>query len=187
MPLDFFDQLKRNAELTPNRIALQLLEGRDQESFTFHRLYHEVSKLSQFLARHINPGETLGILMQNHPRWGIAFLAAESAGARILPIDVLHTPQTIAELIRHSDCSFIVSSHELFEKLKEIQAQLHNPIPTLVIDSQQPNCYDWESVLEKETYAPELPLFQRDPEGTLLLVYTSGTTGNPKGLSLIHI
>lgn len=186
MTLDFFDQLKRNAELTPNRIALQLLEGKDPESFTFSRLYHEVSKLSQFLARHINPGETFGILMQNHPRWGIAFLAAESAGARILPLDVLHTPETIAELIRHSDCSFIVSSHQLFEKLQEIQTQLHSPIPTLVMDSREPDCYDWDSVLEKETYAPNLPLFRRDPEETLLLVYTSGTTGNPKGVMLSH-
>ncbi len=186
MTPDFFDQLKRNAELTPNRIALQLLEGKDQASFTFHRLYHEVSKLSQFFSRHINPGETLGILMQNHPRWGIAFLAAESAGARILPLDVLHTPQTIAELIRHSDCSFIVSSHQLFGKLEEIQTQLQSPIPTLVMDSQKPDCYDWKSVLEKETYAPKLPLFRRDPEETLLLVYTSGTTGNPKGVMLSH-
>jgi long-chain acyl-CoA synthetase len=186
MTLDFFDQLKHNAELTPNRIALQLLDDKGQESFTFHRLHNEISKLSQFLARHIHPGETLGILMQNHPRWGIAFLAAESAGARILPLDILHTPKTLAALIRHSDCSFLVSSHQLFEKLDEIQAHLPSPIPTLVMDSQKPDCHDWESVLAKETYIPNLPLFRRDPEDTLLLVYTSGTTGNPKGVMLSH-
>jgi long-subunit acyl-CoA synthetase (AMP-forming) len=51
--------------------------------------------------------------MEAHPRWGIVFLAAQSAGAVIVPLDILHEAETLAGLILHSGCSFLIVSERL--------------------------------------------------------------------------
>ena len=184
MSADFFATLKRNAETMPDQEALQILGEHEREPFTLSRIWDEIAKTSRFLSRHIQPGDTLGILMENHPRWGIAFLAAQSAGARIVPFDILHSSEILAGLVRHSDCRYLISSQEVLPKLQEIQALLPEPLPGLIVGSEVEGYGHWDSVLRQESADIDLPLVSRDPDETFLLVYTSGTTGNPKGVML---
>ena len=184
MSADFFAILTRNAEAMPDHVALQVLSESGSESFTMSRIRDEVAKISRFLSGHIQPGDTVGILMENHPRWGISFLAAESAGARIVPFDILHSSETLAELLRHSDCRYVISSQEVLPKLREIQALLPDPLPGLIAGPGVEDYAHWDSILQQESAEIDLPLVPRDPDETFLLVYTSGTTGNPKGVML---
>ena len=70
--------------------------------------------------------------MENHPRWGIAFLAAQSSGARIVPFDILHSAKTLAYLVQHSDCKYLISSEEFSPKLQKVQNLLPTPLPGLI-------------------------------------------------------
>ncbi len=184
MAADFFETLKKNAEARPDHVALQILGENGRESFTLSRIWDEIARISHFLRSHIQPGNTLGILMENHPRWGIAFLAAQSAGARIVPFDLLHSSQTLAGLVRHSDCRYLISSQQALPTLREVQGLLPEPLPGLIAGPEVEGYARWDSVLLQETGDIDLPLVPRDPDETFLLVYTSGTTGNPKGVML---
>ena len=70
--------------------------------------------------------------METHPRWGMAFLAAQSAGAVIVPLDILHEAETLAGLIQHAGCSFMIVSERLLPLWREIQPLLKEPPRFLV-------------------------------------------------------
>ncbi len=185
MTLDFFEKFQENVRRLPDRVALQIVSGGNRESYTFKRIESEVGKISRFLTESgVGSGDTVGILMENHPRWGIAFLAAQSSGARIVPFDILHTSETLAGLVSHAECRFLIASQATLAKLEEIQALLPRRLPGLVAAPAASGYALWNQAL-KDVEQPEgLPLSPADLDATFLIVYTSGTTGNPKGVML---
>ncbi len=113
MTFDFSKRFQDNLEKLSERVALQYITQDANESFTYGRIGQEVAQIGLFLKNQSNgPGSTVGILMENHPRWAIAFLAAQSTGARIAPFDILHDSKTLAELIQHAECRFLISSEK---------------------------------------------------------------------------
>jgi long-chain acyl-CoA synthetase len=186
----FFDQLVAGACEQPDRVVLQAITERDKESFTQAALVEQVFALSSFLvSRGIQPGDHVGILMENHPRWGVAFLAVQSAGAVVVPLDPLHPPSTLAYLIQHAECRLLISDGKLQARLAEIRGLLANPVPALVVGEEDPDS-SWQKILKQFVYRTEngrlapLPIVPRRLEEPLVILYTSGTTGNPKGVVL---
>ncbi len=168
-------------------MALQLLSEGERDSYSFRRIAEEITALSHYLRdQGVGQGDTVGIVMENHPRWGIAFLAAQSVGARIVPFDIVHTSETLAELVQHAECAFLISSAEQRCKLQEIQERLPQPLPGLLAGGAHGGYGDWDEIVRQGGGKVEFPLVPYRPEDTLLLVYTSGTTGRPKGVMLSY-
>ena len=173
MTLDFFEKLNQNVERFPDRVVFQNLTETERETFTYRQVAEEAAAIGAYLAREgVRPGERVGILMEAHPRWGIAFLAAQSAGAVIVPLDILHEAETLAGLILHSGCSFIIVSERLTPLWREIQPLLKEPPGFLVARTSGAGSGD------------RLPLVERNLDDELIILYTSGTTGDPKGVVL---
>ena len=176
MTLDFFEKFRENVTCFPDRIALQDISDGGRETFTYRQVAEEVRKTSLLLARSgVHTADPVGILMENHPRWGIAFLAAQSAGAVVVPLDILHDKETLAGLIEHAGCRFLIVSRKLLPAWLAIRELLKQPLPHLVADEER------ESSPENPA---ALPLVERSPDDDLIILYTSGTTGNPKGVVL---
>ncbi len=185
MTLDFFERFRENREQLPEQVAFQYISEEERESFSYDRIGQEIAKISLFLSRFgVHPGDAVGILMENHPRWGIAFLAAQSSGAMVVPFDIVHSTETLAELIQHSKCKFLISTKQFVPKLKEIQTRLPNPLPVLISGGSFNGAHSWDHLLEQIRECPPLPLVTRDLDEPLVIIYTSGTTGNPKGVVL---
>ena len=179
MRLDFFEQFRETVQSQPRQVGLQSITKEGRESFTYEQIAHEVGKISSFLQHSgVKPGDAVGILMENHPRWGISFLAAQSAGAIIVPFDILHEANTLTQLIQHADCKFLISSEKFFPKLQQIQKLLPNPLPSLISGAS------WDRALHQISDPPSLPLTRRELDEPLVIIYTSGTTGTPKGVVL---
>lgn len=188
MTHDYFDPLRKLAQDRPESVAFSTIEDDGGETFTYSQVWREIQRVSLFLRKEagIRPGERIGILMENHPRWGIAYLAGQSAGAVVVPFDVLHTPRTLASLMRHSGCRLIVASQSQGERLAEIFSLLERPLPVLTTGVQCGD--DWTSWSRLTASPPDrdvpVPLAARDPGDPLSIMYTSGTTGDPKGVVL---
>lgn len=184
LSLDFFERFKDNIDTLPDQIALQQITPKGKQTFSYQRLGQEVASIGCFLQKQgVAPGNTVGILMENHPRWGIAFLAAQSAGARIAPFDVLHKNETLAKLIEHAGCNFLISSEQFAPRLDEIQTLLPQPLPVLV-NGDYEGYHRWQSVLDKCSGEESFPCVKGDLDEPFVILYTSGTTGNPKGVIL---
>ena len=185
MTLDFFEQFRANLLEFPDRVALQGLYEDSRESFSYQQVADETAKVGLFLqASGVEPGHAVGILMENHPRWGIAFLAAQSVGAVIVPFDIQHSDETLANLIQHAECRFLISSARFYPRLDGIQRRLPEPLPILVAGDSPSEDRSWDRVLQETDSTPSLPLVQRELDDPYLIIYTSGTTGNPKGVVL---
>ena len=173
MTLDFFEKLNQNVARFPDRVVFQNLTETERETFTYRQVAEEAAAMGAYLAREgVRPGERVGILMEAHPRWGMAFLAAQSAGAVIVPLDILHEAETLAGLIQHAGCSFIIVSERLTPLWREIQPLLKEPLRFLVAGARGAES------------GGRLPLVERNLDDELIILYTSGTTGDPKGVVL---
>ncbi|HSR51153.1 MAG TPA: AMP-binding protein [Acidobacteriota bacterium] len=187
--LDFFHQFRDNVRQRPDHPVFQLLGEEGREVFTTSQVAEGLRRVSRFLqCRGLEKGQAVGIIMENHPRWGVAYLGAQSAGAVVVPFDILHSSKTLAELIGHSECQFLITSAGLTQKLLEIQDRLPQSLPVLVAGQAEeapPEWHRWDDLMEEELSEEiPMPLVERDPDEPLSIMYTSGTTGDPKGVVL---
>lgn len=186
MKLNFFEQFQDNVNLDPNKIAAVSITGEGRQTHTYQEIADEIKIISKFLRdQGVKPGDRVAIIMKNHTRWGIAALASQSAGAIIVPLDILLDTETLTYQISHAECSFCFVSGSLTELMREIQGRLKNPLPLLICGESDLDGPEWEEILAAgDSGGIPLPLFERNPEEPCMIMYTSGTTGNPKGVVL---
>jgi long-chain acyl-CoA synthetase len=184
--LGFFDRFRDVLCRNPDQIALQNITRTGRESITYAQVEREIRAVSCYLRDlGVGPGSKVGLLIENHPRWGIGFLAAQSAGAVVVPLDVLHSPETLAGLIRHSECAFLFASEKLLPLLKQVGELLPEPLPALVTGDSGGAFPEWDEVLDlMESEEAPIPLVERSLDDPHVILYTSGTTGDPKGVVL---
>jgi long-chain acyl-CoA synthetase len=117
--------------------------------------------------RGIQKGDRVALLSENRPEWSISYLAVASLGAVNVPLDASLTTEEILNLINDSGSRVIITTRMIYEKhgLK---------LDPIFLD-------DIEDLPESQ-----MPSAEVKPHDLLAIVYTSGTTGNAKGVMLTH-
>lgn len=136
-------------------------------------------------------GARCSILANNSPRWVAAYLGVMAAGCVAVPFDTAFTPDQVAKLLKDSGASllFVDSAHlEVAKAAWKILAD-HDPADhgrLLVIDSkkEENEFDDLDSILFQTV--PPVSEAQSSADDVAVLLYTSGTTSDPKGVMLTH-
>jgi acyl-CoA synthetase (AMP-forming)/AMP-acid ligase II len=166
----------RNASRFADRPALAEAEG--ERSWTYAELWHDVERLAGELAvRGVSPGETVVFQLFNGPEFALIWLAAMRLGAVATPINFRLSAGETAHVIDDSVPAAFIFDRELESQAREaLDLASHEPAWTAVVGG------DFD-VLLAGAAAPS-PFPERDIYGETTRLYTSGTTGLPKGVSL---
>ena len=176
---DFFD-LARGNETT-------FLVYEDEE-WTFAKVMDEVDGLAHALVHHygIKKGDRVGIAMRNYPEWVVSFAAILSVGAISVSLNAWWTEEEIAYAVNDSELSLLIADRERVERSLEACAKSGARLLGVRV---APGAFDsplverWEDVV---VAGAEMPRVEIDADTDATILYTSGTTGFPKGAVSTH-
>jgi long-chain acyl-CoA synthetase len=147
---------------------------------TYRELDREARLLARFLAgKGLRRGDKVAFYLPNGRQTALVFLGAMAAGYVVTPLNLLAQRAQLAYVLEHCDCRLVFTSREHEDPLAQALAQVARPIEAVVIDPGAPALFAGESS------APQWPE-PVAPDDPALLMYTSGTTGTPKGALLTH-
>jgi long-chain acyl-CoA synthetase len=165
----------------PDRPCFTVYEP-DRVSLTYREAREKIIQVSRHLrSLGVGKGSKVAVSGKNSPEWAVAYLSALEAGAVVVPIDYQLSVPEIDNLLRASDAEVLFIDEEKNEELaKAAGGRLKSLIS---LSKAKPNyVYDLKSPAEKSLP----PLVPAKPEELAAILFTSGTTGTPKGVMLSH-
>lgn len=156
--------------------------------WTYRDFGVRVRRLASFLHDDlgVGPGDRVAIGMRNYPEWVVAFWATQYLGAVAVPLNAWWTGHELEYAIVDSGTKVLVVDEERWERLRDLES-----VATTAVLLCRGRVHDdaritpIESVLE----GPDrdiADLADIDPDAPSTIMYTSGTTGNPKGAVQTH-
>lgn len=145
------------------------------------------------LAKGLTRGASVAILAGNVPEWTIVDVATIAAGGVGVGIYPTSSPDQCAYIIDHSDAEFVfVDTVIQLEKVLKIRGSLPK-VKEIICLEESANAIIYDDFLafgreKRDEFLPKIEEigFNAKPEETAIMVYTSGTTGQPKGAMLSH-
>ncbi|WP_301108074.1 AMP-binding protein [Sporosarcina sp.] len=197
------EYVKINAQDMSDKTAFQFYGN----SISWKELDDQIDRLAQFFTnKNFKKGDRIALFMQNCPQYIIGHYAVQRIGCIVVPLNPMYREAELVYLIQEADIKGIIAGQEIYSRIEKIAeevpglqckittnyidyvpAQPDLPFPQeYYIPKERPrNTYDFiEAIQETEPLKdyPAIDLW----EDTALLVFTSGTTGRPKGAMLTH-
>jgi long-chain acyl-CoA synthetase len=166
--------LTNGAAVHRDRAAIQL----DDLELSYRALDAASARVAGLLrAKGVRPGDRVAIMLPNTPYFPVCYYGALRAGAVVVPMHVLLKQREVAFYLRDSGAKVLFAWHE-FADAAHVGAEDANAEVMLVEPGQ------FETLLGG--CEPVAEVVARDDADTAVILYTSGTTGTPKGAELTH-
>ena len=195
----FYDRFVECAEQWPQNVAVEVQRPDGIESHSYAELRRMAEAIAVWLlGRGIEAGDRVGILADNHPRWVAAYLGIIAAGGTTVPLDTAYHADQVSKLLRDSGTSLLICDQKHLEVAREAVAgtdivivqtdsglSTNGRAGTPVAPRSE---IDFDSIfaqLDAQGGTDFRPV-PREPDAVASLLYTSGTTADPKGVMLTH-
>ena len=179
--LNLTEQVFRAAATRPDAIAMA--DGLSGRTITYGSLLEQIRQTAAGLAaRGITKGDVVSLWSPNVPEWPIAFFAVVRLGAIVHTSNHVSTPEELAFQLTDAKAKILITVGALVDKAREAIAAARQPIELITLDDT-PGVTSL-SAIAIDSDPPDVSI---DPaEDIVVLPYSSGTTGMPKGVMLTH-
>ena len=190
------DLVARQAESIPDKIALQMKRNKEWVRYSYRQLYEASRQAAFTLWEHGHrKGDRVILFAENQPEWGIAYLAAVQIGVIVVPIDPQTAVEEIFALADYTEAKAILTSETCIARLHNAQVESSTESTSLECLDINRFCQPFECE-QSETDVPtksELPTVPDNfpdvdihPDTVASIIFTMGTTVNPRGAMLSH-
>jgi len=154
----------------------------DGTDVSYGALWHRTGQFARALAdSDVDPGDSVAVYLPNLPQFVTAFHGTLRAGGVVVPINPQYKAREIRHLLRDTDAEVVVALADLVPFVEEVRDDTEvEHIVTVGGDTEAGTPF--ESFLAEETHE----LVERGDDDVAVQPYTSGTTGQPKGVQLTH-
>jgi len=186
----FYDRFVECSERWPGNVALELQRHDQIESCTYAELHRMAESVGRWITENkFPPGARVAILADNHPRWVAAYLGIISAGCAAVPLDTALHEDQVTKLLKDSGASAVFCDVRHVPVAQPAVSELNLALVLMDPDRMTGNL--------QQTWLANLPaIFEAGPgnfkpapannDDLASLIYTSGTTADPKGVMLTH-
>jgi len=159
--------------------AVYAVSTESNQRLTFAELARACRAVGALLRTHgVGPGDTVSLVLPNGLQTVRLLLGAMHAGCCVNPVNLLSQPQQMRHVLAHSDCKLVFVASEWEARVRALLATIDRPVAVVVTDADAPL-----DDRQTDAGASDSASVSR-PDDLALLMYTSGTTGVPKGVML---
>ena len=168
-----YEILHNSVKNFSERIAFSLWRG---GSYTYKQVGEKVAEVQELLrSAGLKKGDKVILLSSNMPNWGVCYFAIAAGGYTVVPVLPDFASADLDRIVEHSEAKAMCVSDKLFTKVsKDVTSKLNIVIRTKNLSILSQNVKE-----EGELTIPQ-------PEDLAAIIYTSGTTSQPKGVMLTH-
>jgi acyl-CoA synthetase (AMP-forming)/AMP-acid ligase II len=171
--------IERNAALRPQ--APYALATESTQELSHGELAPASRRIGALLrAQGLRPGDTVSVVSPNGLQAVRLLLGAMHGGFCVNPVNLLSQPDQMRYVLAHSDCKLVCVAPEWEQRVRGLLPALERAVALIVADP------DARRLPGEPDAADTTALLAPTPEAPALLMYTSGTTGKPKGVLLTH-
>jgi long-chain acyl-CoA synthetase len=181
--------LEKPARRLPDHTAV--IDGVTGDRITYRALNERVDRLANALcALGVEPGDRVALYLPNVPEFIVAFFASAKLGAITVPMNIMYKRMELAYILENSEARFVIgAAAEVSENLAPIADTLPALQKVITVrieadDTAAPGTLDLHDLIEE--HPGSRAALDLDPDDAIALMYTSGTTGNPKGALASH-
>lgn len=172
-----------------NKVALYWEEtAGERKKYTFLELSILSNKFANILKKlGVKKGDRVFFFLPRVPELYFGFLGTLKIGAIAGTLFSAFGPQALLDRLDNSDAKVLITNQELYPRVKKIKDKLPNLKYIILIDAEQARPLNFQSLAKLMDQASDkLRTAQTKPEDPAFMLYTSGTTGKPKGVVHVH-
>lgn len=161
------------------------------ERYTFARQWDIVVALAHRLRSdfQVRPGDRVAIAMRNYPEWIFSFWATQLIGATVVPLNAWLTPPELAVLLADSEPKLVIADQDRIDRVRaaeNVAALTRVPMIGVRTSAGSAGVTAYADLVQA-TEGAEPPDCAVSPDDMATILYTSGTTGRPKGAIGTHL